>query len=468
MRKLRELEEWLIRAESVLAVALVLVMLVLASYNVVYRNVLVPLQQRWAHSGPPVATEPAAAVDPAPEAKPQGPPDAKPETKAEPASDDFGGFGGGLGDDEPEAKAEPKPETKAEPASDDFGGFGGGFGDDEPETKAEPKPETKAEPASDDFGGFGGGFGDDEPEAKAEPKPEAKAEPKPEPKPEPKAEPASDDFGGFGGGFGDDEPEAKAEPASDAHDDGDDGAEGFGGGFGDDDGKPQGKADAPEDELDDIFGDDDEDPFANLAEIDVAAKKDADDALQGGPPPKGSWQAAAIAFVDAIKLDWIDIFLRQLVIMVSFLGAMLATQRGKHINIDALSKVLPPKAQRVVRVVIPLAAISVCLVFAGAGWDLVTISREYPTELLPWADEWTLQLMFPVGFGLLAVHFGVGLVEALADPPRPPPSRPKAATEPQLLDGDGGDGAESDDDAPDRSTGDDDAAASAASEGGPR
>jgi TRAP-type C4-dicarboxylate transport system permease small subunit len=190
------------------------------------------------------------------------------------------------------------------------------------------------------------------------------------------------------------------------------------------------KAPAADDELDDDLGEDDlgdDDQFANLADIDTVAKKSADAIPQGGPPPPGSFAAWAVAFIDDLKLDWIDIFLRQLVIIVAFFGAMLATQRGKHINIDALSKMLPPRARRVVGVLLPLTAVAVCLVLARAGWDLVRISREYPKDLLPSVPEWSLQLMFPVGFGLLAVHFVVRAVEAVAAPPSPGDARQAAS-----------------------------------------
>ena len=405
MRKLRALEDVLIRVESALAVVLVLTMLLLAAYNVVYRNVLVPLQSHWAHSGPPVVRAPVEVAPAKTEVAPRD--EAKPDVKAEPADsaregggDDFEGFGGGLGeedegeedeDDEDEVdEGEAKAETKAEPVK-------------APEIVAKAEPAKPAKSESDDFGGFGGGLGDDEPEA-AEPEaaePEAKAK-----------EAGGDDFGGFGGGL-DDEGGAAANA---------------------DDGKApaadDGKAPAADDELaeDDLGGEDDlgdDDQFANLPNIDAVAKQSADSMPQGGPPPEGSFAAWGVRFIDDIKLDWIDVFLRQLVIIVAFFGAMLATQRGKHINVDALSKLLPRGVQRVVAVLLPLAAVAVCLVLARAGWDLVQISREFPKDLLPSVPEWSLQLMFPVGFGLLAVHFVVRIVEAVVEGP------PVAAHEPR-------------------------------------
>ncbi|MBC8072572.1 MAG: hypothetical protein IAG13_29895, partial [Deltaproteobacteria bacterium] len=82
MKPLRALESRLVRIEGAVAVALVLVMLGLAGYNVFYRNVLVPLQKHWAHSGEVVAVAApvVAAAEPGV--------DAKPATETKPAARD--------------------------------------------------------------------------------------------------------------------------------------------------------------------------------------------------------------------------------------------------------------------------------------------------------------------------------------------------------------------------------------------
>jgi len=200
-------------------------------------------------------------------------------------------------------------------------------------------------------------------------------------------------------------------------------AEGFGGDWGEDDGasepvpgdaKGDGEGDgkAAAEPVADDLGDDDQ--FANLPMIDAAgeARVEADEDL-GGPPEPGSFAASAVAFIDRIKLAWIDVVLRQMVIIVSFFGAMIATQRSKHINVDALSKLLAPHWRRWLAVVTNALAVYVCVVLARAGADLVAISREHPNRVVPWADDWLFQTMFPIGFGLVAFHFVVRLLEAL-------------------------------------------------------
>ena len=342
MEKLLRLESHLIRAESWLLVVMVLTMLLLGSYNVLYRNVLVAWQSSLSTSGPPVVEPPPVQPDP---------------SKATPAAGDKkaggGGFGGGFGEEE-------EPEGDEAPAADEADGFGGGFGEEEEEPEGDektPAPEPDAKPA-DSADGFGGGFGDDEEGA----------------------EPDGDEAGGgFGGGFGDSESDG----------DGDGG--GFGGGFGD--GAP---------EVDD--GTD----VAPAIRMPAAPKEP-----EGGPPPEGSFSANIMSLIDAIKLDWIDTLLRQLVIMVGFLGAMIATQRRKHINIDAASKLLPTKVRGWIAMAMNVLATGMSIALAVAGWKLVAISRAFPKEIIPHFDEWHMQLMFPVGFGLLALHFAFRVIEDL-------------------------------------------------------
>lgn len=306
--RLLKFELQLIRIESLLLVVFVLLMLGLATYNVFYRNVLVPIQvgmltNAVTQSAPPPVSDAEPAV--APE-----------EASADEASGFAGGFGGGFDD----------------VADDPAAGFGGGFGE-----------VADNDPAA----GFGGGFGE-----------------------EPEEQP-SDDSAGFAGDFGDDS------------------GAGFAGDFAGDFGE------ATEHEP--------EGTRAPAAEIGAASYEEANVEMP-----------VLAKLIDAAKIEWIDVLLRQLVLFVGFLGAMLATHRRKHITIDALSKVLPPNVVGWVNVFTALVSLMICVVLAVAGADLVAISIEYPKELMSWANEWHFQLVFPLGFGLLALHFAIRAVESAA------------------------------------------------------
>ncbi|MGM0556468.1 MAG: TRAP transporter small permease [Myxococcota bacterium] len=310
-----DLEKKLIRVETWLLVACVIIMLGLAGYNVTYRNLLVPWQSQLLTSGPPVTTEEAPAENDQP---------VQDEAPDESGDEIGGGFG-----------------APSEQSAEDEGGFEGGFGG----------ADDAAEAPEEDEGGFEGGFGG-----------AAEAQ-------EPEDEEADDEIGG---GFG-------------AADDSDDGS-----------------TDEEADGATEGLG------AAAVAE--EAAEEITE--LEGGPPPVGSFAGTMVGVIDSMKLAWIDVLLRQLVIITGFLGAMLAARRRNHITIDAVGKLLEGRPRHIVDAITSFVSVGVCAVLAVAGWDLVEIGLAYPSELLPWAEEWTFQLAFPIGFGLLALHFAIRVYES--------------------------------------------------------
>jgi len=105
------------------------------------------------------------------------------------------------------------------------------------------------------------------------------------------------------------------------------------------------------------------------------------------------------------SLLWGDILLRHLVLWIGFVGAALATSKDRHINIDALTRFLPPKYKTVAKIVTNLFAATVCyflfrasLVFLGNELsDSSTVVYDIPSIYS--------QIIIPVGFGLILLHF---------------------------------------------------------------
>lgn len=203
----------------------------------------------------------------------------------------------------------------------------------------------------------------------------------------------SGDDEGFGGGFGDPVSDPPESPSED---------EGFGGGFGGGFGSPSASGD------DEGFSG----GFDGAKKTDIAA---AQPAVEPAPKPELSRFAKFVdSFVQAVKLDWIDVLLRHLVLVVGFLGAMLATYRRKHITIDALSKVLPDRYLPWIDSATAALASVICGFLSVSGAEFVKISREYPKELMWFADEWHFQLVFPIGFALLTFHFAIRALEGFS------------------------------------------------------
>jgi TRAP-type C4-dicarboxylate transport system permease small subunit len=102
---------------------------------------------------------------------------------------------------------------------------------------------------------------------------------------------------------------------------------------------------------------------------------------------------------------WGDIFLRNLVLWVGFLGASLATREGKHINIDLFTRFLSGRWRAMAQLVTHLSAALVCIVLADAGWTFVMDEKLYQTKIFAEIPAWYFQTIIPVGFLLMAFRF---------------------------------------------------------------
>ncbi|WP_297529066.1 TRAP transporter small permease [Thiohalobacter sp.] len=94
---------------------------------------------------------------------------------------------------------------------------------------------------------------------------------------------------------------------------------------------------------------------------------------------------------------------RHLVIYVTFLGAALATDAGRHIKVDVLTTWLPEVwIDRLYR---PLNAGG--LLVTGFWMHAAIRFWRYEWQYAPSHEQWLvlLKLIIPVGFGLLALHF---------------------------------------------------------------
>ena len=102
---------------------------------------------------------------------------------------------------------------------------------------------------------------------------------------------------------------------------------------------------------------------------------------------------------------WVDPFLRTLVVWTAMLGALAAVRDDKHIAIDVLQRFLPMRIQRVVRALTLLFAAGVCVALAWYGWGLVSVDLDGGAKSEFGVPNWLLEIILPIGFGLMAVRF---------------------------------------------------------------
>ena len=104
-------------------------------------------------------------------------------------------------------------------------------------------------------------------------------------------------------------------------------------------------------------------------------------------------------------LIWGDELLRILVMWLCLVGAIAASRDDNHINIDLLSRLLPPGGQLLVRIITDLFTVVVCALLAWYSWRFVRMEIEFGARILSGYPAWLAQVILPVGFGLIAYRY---------------------------------------------------------------
>jgi TRAP-type C4-dicarboxylate transport system permease small subunit len=99
---------------------------------------------------------------------------------------------------------------------------------------------------------------------------------------------------------------------------------------------------------------------------------------------------------------WGDELLRLMVLWLTVAGGLAASRVNKHISIAVLDRFLPQKAQTFTKIIIDLFTAFICALFAWHSARFVMSSYEFGDTLLRNVPAWTLQIVLPVGFGLMA------------------------------------------------------------------
>src|SRR5438046_990184 len=105
---------------------------------------------------------------------------------------------------------------------------------------------------------------------------------------------------------------------------------------------------------------------------------------------------------------WIDGVIRHSVFVLGFLGAAYATYTGRHIRIDAVTRLFRPRARMAIRMVTALGAAAICVVVARAAYQFLLVCREEAAEVAAQGQLFTSArgaLVIIVGVVLVGFHF---------------------------------------------------------------
>jgi TRAP-type C4-dicarboxylate transport system permease small subunit len=114
-------------------------------------------------------------------------------------------------------------------------------------------------------------------------------------------------------------------------------------------------------------------------------------------------------------IGWADEALRVMVLWVTMMGAVAASREQRHVSIDALSRYLPHRAQRVSAVLVNALTSAVCMALTWYSGLFVIDSLDAGDRILGDVPAWIAQAILPVGFALIAYRYVAATVQAVME-----------------------------------------------------
>ena len=107
----------------------------------------------------------------------------------------------------------------------------------------------------------------------------------------------------------------------------------------------------------------------------------------------------------SVSLLWADPLVRHLVLWSGFLGAAIACRMDKQIRIDALLRLCPPRWALLLEAVGNIFSASICSLLVWTSIRFVRDEKTYSAVSFWDIPTWTLQLIFPAAFAIMAARF---------------------------------------------------------------
>ncbi len=113
----------------------------------------------------------------------------------------------------------------------------------------------------------------------------------------------------------------------------------------------------------------------------------------------------AARYIFRIGVVFIDEYIGYLLIVITFMGLAYTFNEGGHIKVDLIFRLLPRKAQLIVRLVTSLVALSISTLLTVETYKRVLVSYKYNVvSVTPMETPLFIPQMFiPLAFGLLSL-----------------------------------------------------------------
>ena len=122
---------------------------------------------------------------------------------------------------------------------------------------------------------------------------------------------------------------------------------------------------------------------------------------------RGLYTHAHLTWANSLmgQLDWSQPFVRLLVLWLTFLGASLLTEENRHIKIDLLSNLIPPKWLPVREFLLSLVCILISAIMLKVCTDYIKMEMTFGKNLFLHFPSWVGQLILPAGFAVILFRF---------------------------------------------------------------
>lgn len=102
---------------------------------------------------------------------------------------------------------------------------------------------------------------------------------------------------------------------------------------------------------------------------------------------------------------WSDILVRNLVLWIGLLGAMVASRNNEHISIDLVTRYLPQRAKQAVNALICLFTSGICGIAAFYSFRFVKMEMEYGGIAFASIPVWICETIIPFSFVIMCLRY---------------------------------------------------------------
>jgi len=109
-----------------------------------------------------------------------------------------------------------------------------------------------------------------------------------------------------------------------------------------------------------------------------------------------------------IGLVWIDPLVRQMLLWVALLGALVATRDHNHITVDAISRFVPPgRMKHAASLVCDTFALIVCALLTTSTFQVFRMEFQNPGggDIMPGLPLWGSLATLPLAFAAMTLRF---------------------------------------------------------------